>query len=265
MIAIELIELGAVVGAVLWSIPPTPVAAFGDQDFFEGQPPHFGGYVPASSYAPPRVEQILHARLSSSAPIQMSKFALIQEPGTTLLSEKSRIETFQRLGDCVASRLGSSEMRAYNSPQNGRPFDSNHSHAFSPSRMIGTSMSRPCVLLRIWQKKMFGRVRRGHVLILKTNQIAQKNVSRNKVEFPGCSGTSDKSDTSSSTPACVFSVRPRTPLSLAAHLQPQSAARLRPHPISILQMATILPARLPTSAAYRIGRGSVVRARPRDK
>ena len=39
MAAIELVELDAVGGIVLRAVPPAPVAAFGDQQFFERQLP----------------------------------------------------------------------------------------------------------------------------------------------------------------------------------------------------------------------------------
>src|SRR5580658_1632701 len=44
MFAVKLVEIAVVGGVVLRSVPPVPIAALGDQDFFKGQLPlRFGG------------------------------------------------------------------------------------------------------------------------------------------------------------------------------------------------------------------------------
>ena len=89
-------------------------------------------------------------------------------------------------------------MRRYNSRRNGRPLDSYHSHAFSPSRMIGTSASRPCALLRMRAKKMFGRFGGAHALIREADQIAQVVIAKQIAASRGPAAATSRPDRSAS-------------------------------------------------------------------
>jgi hypothetical protein len=83
VVAEELIELGAVGGFVFGAVPPAPVAAFGDEDLFVGEVALGGGdlvFVLVEGGA--GEAEVLPGAVATSAPIQISKLALIQEPGS---------------------------------------------------------------------------------------------------------------------------------------------------------------------------------------
>jgi len=123
------VEFGAILRRVLRPVPPAPVAALGDQEFLVSQAPVLlwncrptgrGGRALVCLRAANSASQ---ARLSSSAPIQISKFELIHDPGK-MWAERLRRTRLSASLTVSASICGSPEMRRYSAERNGLPFSS---------------------------------------------------------------------------------------------------------------------------------------------